>query len=221
MQSGNVVNLYHNQPTTGSPEASVPATDLSSVIINGVGSDTVHIDLSGGNPIPADVEVNSGTIAFDQNLGAGGKVVDVAIASGATVNFNAVQSLNAVSVQPGATFTLVVPPTAAATASVAATAPVEVAVSTQVVADDQSASPDVSLVANVMSTDAQGTSTATPPPSNNGCPIIGAIGGIANQIGEIAVGTVQKAGQIVNAGHLEPVTDSHGNLVGYNWVWNF
>jgi hypothetical protein len=77
VKSGNVVNVYYNQPETGTPIATVAASDLSSITINGVGKDTVTIDESGGNPLPANVEITSGAVVFSQDLGTGGTAINL------------------------------------------------------------------------------------------------------------------------------------------------
>ncbi len=41
VKSGTVVNVYHNQPETGTPESTVAASDLSRIVINGVGNDAM------------------------------------------------------------------------------------------------------------------------------------------------------------------------------------
>ena len=135
VQAGDVVNLYHNQPTTGTPEATVPVADLAAVVVNGVGTTTVNVDLSGGNPIPTAVSVDSGTVAFNQNLGADGNAVAVSITAGATAKFNAVQQLDAVDINVGGTFTTVVPPDTTLIGPVAQTAPDELSITSQLVGD--------------------------------------------------------------------------------------
>jgi hypothetical protein len=107
VKSGNVVDVYYNEPETGTPIATVAASDLSSITISGVGKDTVTIDESGGNPLPANVEVTSGAVVFSQDLGTGGTAANLTVDSGAAVDFSGVEDLSVLTVQGGASVNVI------------------------------------------------------------------------------------------------------------------
>jgi hypothetical protein len=100
VESGSVVNVYYNQPETGTPQSTTAVSDLSSITINGVGSDTVNVDESGGNPIPASLVVAGGAVTINQDLGTGGSPVDVSVTAGA-IDFATSQHLNSLTVAAG------------------------------------------------------------------------------------------------------------------------
>jgi hypothetical protein len=68
----------------------------------------VTIDESGGNPIPGAVEVTTGSVSINNDLGSGGSPVALTVDTGANVTFTTAQNLSNLTLQPNSSVDMAV-----------------------------------------------------------------------------------------------------------------